>query len=629
MRRIIANSVRVKLMLVVLATTFVALTVAAVAMVVYDLRGYRQAWLDDLTAQADIIAHAAAPALAFEDHRTAYESLGMLKERRQILAAALYTPSGMLFASYVIDDDRNARFPAVPARDGYRVDGDELTLWHRVMENNEHLGTVYLRARYELRERLRDYVGILSAVMLLSLVVAGAVASWLQTALTAPILSVAEAARKVIERRDYSLRVPKTTDDEVGHLVDAFNGMLSEIGRRAQALEETNRSLQHEMTERGNAEQALRVADRRKDEFLATLAHELRNPLAPMNNALQILRAAGTDAELSAKAQAMMSRQLKQMVRLVDDLLDVSRITMGKLALQKERVELHPILNDAVDTVRTLMAQLNHELVLDVPPEPILLDADATRLAQVFANLLNNAAKYTDPGQPVILRVTRGDADVSIRIIDSGIGIAADMIPLIFQPFAQVDQSLDRSQSGLGVGLALSKRLVELHGGDIEAYSAGLGQGSEFVVRLPLSTGGDAAADRPAMPRPSRHSGSCRILLADDNVDFVTSMAMLLRALGHEVQVAHDGVEAQALAAAFRPQLAFLDIGLPRLNGYDLARQLRAAAETASAMLVAVTGWGQERDRRLAREAGFERHLVKPVAFEQIEAIIAEVQAGA
>ena len=628
MRRTIANSVRLKLILVILATTFVALTVAAVAMVVYDLRGYKQAWLTDLTAQADIIAHAAAPALAFDDHRTAYESLGMLKVRRQILAAALYAPSGMLFASYAADGDGKMRFPAMPETAGYRVNGDELTLWHEIVENNEHLGTVYLRARYELRERLRDYVGILVAVMLLSLAVAAAVATWLQAALTTPILGVAEAARKVMERRDYSLRVPRTTDDEVGYLVDAFNGMLSEIGRRSQALEETNRSLQHEMTERSHAEQALLAADRRKDEFLATLAHELRNPLAPLNNALQILRVAGNDADLAAKAQDMMGRQLKQMVRLVDDLLDVSRITMGKLALQKERVELHPILDDAVDTVRTLMATLNHELILDVPSEPIHLDADATRLAQVFANLLNNAAKYTDPGQPVVLRVTCGDGDVTVRIIDRGIGLAADTIPHIFEPFAQVDHSLDRSQSGLGVGLALSKRLVELHGGDIEARSGGLGKGSEFIVRLPIAAGADAAAVRLSQPPGGETAGCCRILLADDNVDFATSMAMLLRAVGHEVRVAHDGAEALTIAEAFLPQVAFLDIGLPKMNGYDLARRLRASPVTTQAVLVAVTGWGQERDRQLAREAGFERHLVKPVAFEQIEAILKEAGAG-
>ncbi|MFA7388163.1 MAG: CHASE sensor domain-containing protein, partial [Thiohalobacteraceae bacterium] len=299
MRRIIANSVRLKLILVVMATTFAALSVAAAAMVVYDLRNYRESWVNDLTTQADILAHATAPALAFDDHRTAYTNLAMLKLRRHVLAAALYTPSGMLFASYSQGDDPSVRFPVTPGGDGYQIQGKDLELFHRVVENNEHLGTVYLRARYELNERLRDYLGILGAVMIISLAVAGAIATWLQMAFTTPILSVAAAARKVVERRDYSQRVPKTTNDEVGYLVEAFNGMLAEIGRRAQALEQSNRSLQYEMTERRNAEQALLAADRRKDEFLATLAHELRNPLAPLSNALQILRLAEKDTELA------------------------------------------------------------------------------------------------------------------------------------------------------------------------------------------------------------------------------------------------------------------------------------------------------------------------------------------
>ena len=627
MRRTIANSVRLKLILVMMASTFAALAVAAVAMVVYDLRNYREAWVNDLTTQATILAHAAAPALAFDDHRTAYENLAMLKVRKRILAAALYTPSGMLFASYAQNDDPSVRFPATPERSGYSISGENLVLFHRVIENNEHLGTVYLRARYDFRERLRDYLGILGAVMIISLAVAAAIATWLQSAFATPILSVAAAARKVVERRDYSLRVQKTTNDEVGDLVDAFNGMLAEIGRRAQALEQSNRSLQHEMNERRNAEQALLAADRRKDEFLATLAHELRNPLAPLSNALQILRLADKDTDLAQKARDMMERQLKQMVRLVDDLLDVSRITMGKLTLQKEHVELHPILRDAVDTVRTLMASLDHELVQEVPDEPIYLDGDATRLAQVFSNLLNNAAKYTDPGRPIVLRVAREDNEVVVKVVDKGIGIAADMIPEIFEAFAQVDRSLERSHSGLGVGLALAKRLIELHGGVIEARSPGVGMGSEFIVRLPILTAahGEAAQIREMDVGDGERAEGYRILLADDNVDFATSMAMLLQAVGHEVRVAHDGAEALAIAGDFHPQFAFLDIGLPQLNGYDLARRLRQLPATADTLLVAVTGWGQERDRQLAREAGFEHHLVKPVAFPQIEAILKSV----
>jgi signal transduction histidine kinase/ActR/RegA family two-component response regulator len=437
-----------------------------------------------------------------------------------------------------------------------------------------------------------------------------------------PIASVTSAAHSVIERRDFSRRVQRNTEDEVGVLVDAFNAMLAEVGRHAEALEATNRTLQHEMGERRSAEEALRVADKRKDEFLATLAHELRNPLAPLRNGLEILRLAGQDPEKAQLVRDMMQRQLNQMVRLVDDLLDVSRITTDRLVIKKEPVSLQAVLRAAIETARPVIESKQHRFTTDIAPEPVSLMGDATRLAQVFSNLLNNAARYTPDAGEIHLSAKLAGAYIVVTVSDTGIGISPDGLDAIFGMFVQVDQSLERTNAGLGVGLSLAKRLVELHGGKIEAHSEGLGRGSRFTVWLRPA----AASVAPLLPEPAkpshRPSVARRILLADDNVDFVNGFAMILRQQGHEVAVAYDGNVALQAAASFKPEFAFLDIGLPHVNGYDLAQRLREMPATENSVLTAVTGWGQQADRDRAREAGFDHHLVKPVDFEQIYRIL-------
>ncbi len=505
MLKAINSSVRRKLMVVVLVTTFTALLVAAIALVTYELRTYEKSWASDLTTQADILARASAPALSFDDARAARENLALLKVRPQILSAAIYSANGKLFATYV-EAGVDAGFPPLPGLDGYRIEGDRIALFHRIVENGEILGTVYLQARYELAARLKDYLTILGGVLLLSLAVAFLMSAWLQAAVTKPITAITRVAHEVMERRDFSLRVQKTTADEIGYLVDTFNDMLAEVGRRAAAIESSNVSLQHEMAERRLAEEALRSADRRKDEFLATLAHELRNPLAPLRNALRILDVAGSDPGAARRARDMMERQLQQMVRLVDDLLDVSRITTGKLAVRKERTELSAILRNAIDTVRPFIEARRHTLATRTPPDPVWLDADETRLAQVFSNLLNNAAKYTDPGGRINLDVDAADAFVTIRIADNGIGIAPAMQQAIFDMFTQVDRSLERTQAGLGVGLTLAKRLIELHGGRIEARSEGLNRGSD-LRRDPADGRGERAGARARRAARSRRRG--------------------------------------------------------------------------------------------------------------------------
>ena len=497
-----ARSIRSKLMLVVLATTLTALGVVAVALVLYETQSYERTTAAGLMTQAQLLGAASAAALVFDDPVAARENLALLKVQPQIRSAAIYTASGRLFASYGAADVLGTGFSSQPQADGYAIEHDEIVVFRRIAQDQEFLGSVFLRAAYGLDARLRDYLGILGAVLIASLVLALLLSAALQRAITRPILAVTNVARQVIGRRDFSLRVDKTSHDEVGYLVDAFNAMLAEVGRRADALEASNATLSRESAERRDAEEALLLADRRKDEFLAMLAHELRNPLAPLRNALEILKRCGGDTALAADARQMMERQLRQMVRLVDDLLDVSRITTGKLALQTERCELRDILRNAVDTTRPLIDARRHTLTVEVPDEAVYVTADATRLAQVFSNLLNNAANYTAPGGSIALRVTAEPGEVSISVKDNGIGIAPEMLGPVFQMFAQADESLERVHGGLGVGLTLARHVIDLHHGTIEAKSDGIGHGSEFIVRL-RRVDIDASTAAPAASQPT------------------------------------------------------------------------------------------------------------------------------
>ena len=472
-------------MLVVLATTLAALVFVAIALVVYESRTYERSTAAGLMTQAQVLGRATAAALVFADPDAARDNLAALKLQPQIRAAAVYTTTGRLFASYGTPGAFGAGAPAQPRADGYVIDDGEITVFRRIIEDQETLGTVYLRAAYALDARLADYLGILAVVLVASLALALLLSAGLQRTITRPLIEVTDVARQVIGRRDFSLRVTKTTQDEVGVLVDAFNAMLAEVGRRADALEASNATLSRETAERREAEEALRVADRRKDEFLAMLAHELRNPLAPIRNALEILKRLGADTPVAREARAMMDRQLRQLVRLVDDLLDVSRITTGKLALRTQLTEIRGVVQSGVDTAQPLIEARGHTLSISLPAEPVYVMADFARLSQVISNLLNNAANYTEPGGRITLVASADDVNVTVSVTDTGIGIAADMLGPVFGLFAQVDESLERVHGGLGVGLTLARHLVELHHGSIEARSEGIGKGSEFIVRVP------------------------------------------------------------------------------------------------------------------------------------------------
>jgi PAS domain S-box-containing protein len=382
------------------------------------------------------------------------------------------------------------------------------------------------------------------------------------------------------------------------------------------------------------AERILHNADRRKDEFLALLAHELRNPLGPIRHAVKVLRAKAPSPSELQWATSIIERQAEHMSRLVDDLLDVSRITRGTIELRRERVDLAAVVKGAVEVTGAAIDKGEHRLTVTLPAEALYVEGDQTRLIQVVGNLLDNASKYTDAGGRISVSVERdGDAAV-IRVRDNGIGIAPNQLPHIFDMFMQGGFALERSQGGLGVGLALVERLVTLHNGTVTASSEGEGTGSEFTIRLPILTRvqervlrvAPALDPAPAPALAEQPNQHCRVLVVDDNQDSADSLAMLLRLMGHEVRTAHDGLEGVAAAAAFQPNVAILDIGLPKLNGYEVAKRIRALPRGNEMVLVALTGWGQEEHRRASQEAGFNHHLTKPVAIEVLQRVLTETE---
>jgi len=376
-----------------------------------------------------------------------------------------------------------------------------------------------------------------------------------------------------------------------------------------------------DVEDRKRAEDALRDADRRKDEFLATLAHELRNPLSPILNSLSILAMARGDAAVADRAMGVMERQLGHMVRLVDDLLDASRISRGKIELRLEDVELASVLRHAVESVRNQLDARRQELLVQLPPQPVHVRADPVRLAQVLVNLLANASKFSEAGAQIeLIATTEGDHAV-VDVRDQGVGIAPEHADTVFEMFTQLDQSLERTQTGLGIGLPLARRLTEMHGGRLELHSEGPGTGSTFTVRLPLSVDGAAI---PATATTDRGStGARRVLVADDNVDSAETLATILRMLGHEPFVTHDGEAAVQRAAEVQPDVILLDIGMPKLNGYEACRRIRSQPWASGICIVALTGWGQDDARNRTREAGFDAHLVKPVSLDELERAIA------
>jgi signal transduction histidine kinase len=416
----------------------------------------------------------------------------------------------------------------------------------------------------------------------------------------------------------------------VPEILRAKVSVFAELYRKTRALERLNAELEQRVVERTAAleasTEALKEADRRKDEFLAMLAHELRNPLAPIRTAVQLLRLKELAEPQRAKARDVIERQVEHLVDLINDLLDVSRITRGVIALQKEPLLVTAIVARAVEIARPAIDAHRHDLFIDLPDESIAVDGDRTRLVQVVANILHNAAKFMEPGGRIRLSVARDGASAVIRIADTGIGIAPELLPTIFELFTQAHTRGERSEGGLGIGLALIRRLTEMHGGTVTAHSDGPGRGTEVTVRLPVLAAHLALdLQQPLQPAALPPLPSRRILVADDNDDAAESLTLQLQLAGHDVRTASNGAEALAIAAEFKPQIVVLDLGMPKMDGYETAREIRKRPWGKHATLIALTGWGQAKDRHQTAEAGFDWHLVKPVGeAELFEALAAE-----
>jgi len=595
-----ARSLRSKLLLVVLGTTITALAVAAAALMLYELRNYEESRVSELETFADVLGAAAAPALAFNDRSEAEDNLSLLRVRPAILAGALYDANGKLFAVHSPEQLAQVALPR-PGSDMHRISGNRLVLSKPIVEKGETVGSLILVAKYEATQRLIDSGLIVGAVMLLSLLIAVLLSTWLGHKLSKPIIDITDVAHRVMELRDFSVRVRKTSNDEIGYLVDTFNAMLDEVGRRAAALEE---------------------ADRKKDQFLAVLSHELRNPINPIRNAIAVLRMTKADEAKVTWAGEVIDRQARLLSRLLDDLMDVARITQNKIELRMQVIDIGSVLDMAVESTRMSFEANQQSLHVTKPADPIYVLADPARLAQVLGNILNNAAKYTERGGTITVAAGREDRSATVSIRDSGLGIAPENISRVFEMFVQVTNPNSRGAGGLGIGLALVRALVEMHGGKVEAKSGGLGMGSEFIVTLPLTEApAIAPAETAAAARDETGSG-LRILVADDVADSLQSLSLALQILGHKVRAAADGVLATEAAMNFRPEVAILDIGMPGMTGYEVASRIRATDWGRHSLLIALTGWGQREDINRAHISGFDHHMTKPADFATLQRMI-------
>jgi PAS domain S-box-containing protein len=730
------RSIQGKLTRILVVTVGTALLLAAAVLLAVETAKTSASIRRDLVTQADIIGLSSEAALTFNDPKVGEQNLRALSPKHGMVAAAIYDAQGRLFAS-VRFDSAQPQPPAVRPADGIAFGLQHASVVRPVLQNRERIGSVYILVRHGIVVEILQYLAWLVAVMLASLSGAILLLRRLQRGLTAPILDVSRVAQSVLDRGTFNVRAVRTTDDEVGRLVDAFNAMLDELGNRARVLREANEALSAsearyqlaaqgssaglwdwdldndtmfvsprfktalgysdsdfpdrpssllgivhpedqsllqaaidahladasplqaecrlrdvrgdwhwflvtgmarrtaqgrpfrmagslvDVTQRKQSELLLHEANQAKDTFLATLAHELRNPLAPLRTGVQILKSPKAAPSTVQRTLETMDRQLTHMVRLIDDLLDISRISSGKIRLELARVSLRRVIQTAVDLGRPAMDAAGHSLSVELPDPDVPLQGDDTRLTQAFGNLLNNAAKYTPPGGRVRIRAWQEGQSAIVEVSDNGIGIPGDMLETVFDLFTQVNEGAERSPGGLGIGLFLVRSLVEMHGGSIAAASAGPGQGTMFTVRLPCVArvaAQDAGAREAVVERGV--ADEMRVLVVDDNIDAAETLSTFLEMTGMHTRMAHTGPAAVDAALDYRPDVVLLDIGLPGIDGYEVARRIRSRPEVSRVLLIALTGWGTEADQRRAREAGFDHHLTKPVDVGALDALL-------